>query len=480
MSLMAPRFVLLLGPVRLRVWLIVLVALVFRLTAALYWHQLASADEHYFRLADSHSYWTLAEQIARSQPYQYGSVEAQVFRTPLYPLFLSALTWIPSQYWAVLAARCLGAVLGTIAVLLMMRIAENLGGPKAGFATGLISACYPSAIGMSVLVLSEMLFVPLMLGQILFWHGAVQLAGTSQGPIQAYSGNKYKLFLAFASGCLAGLATLTRPSWLLFTPCLALIQIFLGKKSVTTYFAAALAMVGLCLTMAPWWIRNALITDKLVLTTLQVGPSLMDGLRPGATGASDSDMQFMPEIIQRQRNIDQQSEGTLESTLEWRVNRLAMQTAVTWVRDNPESSIRLAFEKLKRTWSLWPDGKELASDTMRAAISLSCSTVVLLALVTTYRSWSAHRPTLAIIWLPCLYFTALHVVFVGSVRYREPGVILLIVLAGLVTEGHIHRSLKFLRQQFQSDKASQPPRLEPQRLLELSRDLPPSDPPGVG
>jgi len=198
------------------------------------------------------------------------------------------------------------------------------------------------------------------------------------------------------------------------------------------------------------------------LTTLQVGPSLMDGLRSDASGASDSDMQFMTAIIRQQRDIDQQSLVPLESTFEWRVNRLATQTAFAWASQNPARVFSLAVEKLKKTWSPWPDGRELASNAMRAAITLSCFTVVLLALTDSFRLWARSRLTLAMLWLPCLYLTGLHLVFVGSIRYREPGVVLLIALACLVIARHSHYLLKF-RRQFQRDKVPPTSRMESER-----------------
>jgi len=438
-----------------RRWLlfVLLIAFVIRLAAAGYWQQRAATEGRLFRLGDSHSYWTLAYQIGHGLPYQYESPESRIFRAPLYPLVLSPWTRWANPETGVWWARVFGCLLGTVVVAEVAWLALRLGGNAAAVLAGAIAAIYPAAIGMSIIVLSEAIFMPLMLAHLLMWQSAWQAENT------------YKRWgIAFLAGGVAGAAVLARPSWLLFIPFTWGLGLLTGGLSAWRRWMVAArkdrgqrtdgkrekqglfyeiatnasqhsqlaigSLLGLCLVMSPWWVRNAAVTGKFIPTTLQVGPSLLDGLHAGASGASDEDMAFMQPILAQQLEQDRQQTGPLDSTLEYRVNARAQRAATDWAQQHPGEALALAGRKFVRIWTLWPNGGEINSTAMRLALSISSFAVLLLAIGFSWWYWDNIRWVYGILWVPSLYFTLLHMVFVGSVRYREPALIVLVAVAG--------------------------------------------------
>jgi hypothetical protein len=200
--------------------------------------------------------------------------------------------------------------------------------------------------------------------------------------------------------------------------------------------------------MAPWWIRNAVLTDRFVPTTLLVGASLYDGLHAGASGASDENMEFVNHFIIEQRRADAewaashqvaqaertagaaQSELRQRSTFEYRLNARMQAAALEWARKNVSGAIRLSLIKLGRTWSLWPNAGDFGNTPLRLLLTSSCLGVLVCAAA---GAWWLRRQALwlvVICLMPTVYFTLLHMVFVGSIRYREPAVLVLAALAG--------------------------------------------------
>lgn len=400
---------------------ILLLALVVRFGAALWWQQKV---EDRFGFPDSDSYWYLAEQIVEGEPYQYRSPEAKVFRAPGFPLLLAG--WF--GLWGnsdppVWYARGLPVLLGVLSVGLVIWLGRLLFAPPVGLLAGAIAAVHPEALGISVFLLSEGPFCPFFLGQI----GAMILATRAS---DAWTRTRW----AAVAGLLAGLATLIRPSWLLFTPIGGAVWLFIGPRR---FAMPAIALLGvLVCVMLPWWVRNVHVVGAFVPTTLQVGASLYDGLHPRADGSSQMD--FVPgfrEQVRRQHNP--QTDPPFEVYLD----RAFRRAAVDWASEHPQRVLELAGIKFLRMWNIWPNEPGLRSWPMRIAVMLGLVPLLILTGVSLWL-WRDRAALLVWLYLPAVYFSGLHMIFVGSIRYRQPALLPLMVLASAAAWEVVRRSRK--------------------------------------
>ena len=143
------------------------IALTLRLGAGL---ALQSRLGGHFCMGDSESYWQLGAAIAEAEPYEYGPLHARVFRTPGYPLLLAPVVGLFGEgSLGVAMARAEAACFGTLAVALLWWLARRLSDERTAWIAAVLAAFYPGAVALSVLVLSEAPFCPLMLLQLLLW-----------------------------------------------------------------------------------------------------------------------------------------------------------------------------------------------------------------------------------------------------------------------------------------------------------------------
>lgn len=402
-------------------WIMAILALALaaRLAAGAWWQQRLPPGQE-LAFGDSDSYWRLAQSLYRGEPFQYGSPDSRIFRTPGYPALLAALfKLLGTDDPPVLAVRALSATCGAAAVGVVMALGWRLFRPEVGLLAGLVAAVHPEAIALGTFVLSEAPFHPLMLLNIFCLREAWAAASSHDSARRATA-------WALAAGVAAGLATLMRPSWLLFTPYLLLLALLTASNRRCAARLALPLIVSLAATMAPWWLRNYEAAGRFVPTTLQVGASLYDGWRPDADGASD--MRFVPEFYAAQKAADAAATEPLTGTFEERLDRRHREAAVAWAKQNPRRVVELAWIKLRRMWSPLPNAAEMGGTLLRAATFCGYVPTMLLAVYGTLR---LRRSTVGLwlLWIPALYLTNLHVIFVSSLRYRQPALLLLIVVA---------------------------------------------------
>lgn len=369
------------------------VGLVLRVGAAFVVDGLAQREGRVCLFPDAAIYWQLAGSISSGGPYrvsQWG-VPHDALRTPGFPLFLAACRLVAGD--ATLPPRLAQAVLGTLAIGLVARLTW-LVRPVQRLAIGAawLAALDPFVVGFTPLLLSEAVFLPLLLATL------VGLATLWRGPASAR--------VALLTGLTAGAAVLVKPSFALFVPAVLTGWLACAPRASTAR-GAALVALGLTLIMAPWWARNAWHYHRFVGTALWGGASLYDGLNPRATGASD--MTFLE--AEDLRELD---EVTQDQELKRR--------AWTFACERPDHVAALAGVKAARFWSPWLNAEGARSTALAVATTL-WTLPVYLAILAGLARWRRDARAWALLAGPLLYFAVLHMVFVGSVRYRAPAIV---------------------------------------------------------
>jgi 4-amino-4-deoxy-L-arabinose transferase-like glycosyltransferase len=187
---------------------LVLLAFALRIVgcALLGWQKVPESDDlDYDRLA-----WSLAH----GEGYTiFGTFIS--FRPPLYPVLLSLVYRFAGHNYG--AARVVQAGLGALSVWIAFLVGRRLFGEGRAFLAALLFAVAPADVFFSHDLLTETLFLPLLVAMA---YGFVRLAQAARPG----GGGRGRVSVAWAlgAGALLGLATLTRPVLLLFPPFLLL------------------------------------------------------------------------------------------------------------------------------------------------------------------------------------------------------------------------------------------------------------------
>lgn len=433
---------------------ILALAFVVRLIAAIVWEARVPEGQQ-FVWGDSDTYWEIAETYVQTGTYAFGDPPQRIFRAPAYPVVLMA-GMMTGQFLNIpftpFAARIVGCCLGTLSVGLLMGLGRELSRDRrVGRLAGFFMALEPGAIAMSVFVLAEAVFVPLMLLQLWAWT----LAWRSPN-----LGTRTQWGLL--AGILWGTAVLARPSWLLFVPFVVLATFLLRPKRSRQMAIALVLLLGLLISMGPWWYRNYQWTGRFVPTTLQVGASLYDGWNPWADGSSDmshgyrvtrplqqryrldseADLGAIPGVKPRVWALDLDDQGTQSpqenrSTgprrdaaieLEIASDELLKQEALNWGQANVGRLLQLFVVKVARTWRPWPTASEVNHPGLVVVNAIGFIVVIVLASIGLGAALPRGWEWSLCVW-PALYITVLHGVFVGSMRYRQPAMLTLLILA---------------------------------------------------
>ena len=342
---------------------------------------------------DEELHWQLASNLVERGEMVSDDGRYAV-RMPVYPLFLAAFASI--GHYGILAARLGQALVGALATYLAYRFARTALGPRPALFAGLLVCCDPFTVFLCNTLLTEAVFTPILLALTTCAWYVVRRA------------DRTPLLMLVGVAVLGPILMMTRASaaglvlvlWIV----LWIAEPDRWRGTVRLMFYAATLFV----LMLPWGLRNRAVIGSCAWLSTNGGHTLYDAQGPQADGSSDQTfLKELPELV-----------GLGEAERDQTLQRLAIEQ----MRADPARVLRLAWAKFKRTWNLIPNVAEHSEGTSAAISAAFMACVLVTAAIGVYRSVK-RRQLLRfhlVLWLPVLYFTLLHCIYIGSVRYRVP------------------------------------------------------------
>ncbi len=399
---------------RRRWWRGVVIFLVaFVVRAGLGTYRMSQAESvEALEFPDEQQYWAMAVSLSAGDGLR-DELGFRATRMPLYPCLLAPMTLLPR---GILVARFVQWIIGALTAVAAAALAASLhrsarkpnsagstNGIEVGtgngiaWLAGLAVALDPFLAVTSSLLLTETVFTLALVG---LW---LVLARTMKEADSA----KIK-WTWVSAGLFSAVCVYLRESALGLVWAVLALMVFVSRNRRPAFMGAFAAAAIVFIALIPWAVRNRVILGEWCFLTTRGGISLYDGVRPGATGASDlGDVKAMPAV----RDLTE---------TEW--NHYFMAESWRFIRQEPSRMCRLAWDKLKRTWNPIPNVETYRSRALRTLTALWNVPVFILAAVGGILTWKQQRKGAAAILifliLPTFYVSALHSLFVGSVRYR--------------------------------------------------------------
>lgn len=343
------------------------------------------------------------------------------FRPPTFPILLAGVyeisgTGSQSARWR--AGRLAEAVLGALTAALVCLIALRLFGTASALVAGAIAAVYPPLVLIGSSLMSESLFIPLLLAAVLS-----ALVGRE-------SPHTYRW--ALLAGLLVGLAALTRSVGIAIA--LPVVLLLWNRRPRWSWPSAAppLAMLATVLvTLVPWTIRNLVVMHSFVPVSTENGFALAGTYNAVARARRDYPALWAPPVIQLAavaKAHPRYNEAQVSSSL--------TSVGLHFIEAHPGYLAVVAFWSAIRMLDLQGPGLERYASTFEAYPPW-------LATVSVYAFWfvaalalagaatrMARRPPLAL-WLAPGVLFVVTILFSGGTRYRAPEDPFVVMLAAL-------------------------------------------------
>ena len=363
-------------------------AFVLRISTVVYLNQ---SYNTFIFAPDSRMYDGLARSLAAGQGYAIGGDHREYTRiAPAFPVYLAILYRLFGRsVWVVGVAN---AVLGSLTCLIVYGIGRRLLARWAAALAGFLTAAYWEFLLWTPFVLKETLAL------LLFTTAFLLILASIDRPSR---------WVAFAGGCVLGVASLARYASLGFLP--FLIGAFvLTRERLRLRFLILPLVAGVGIAMAPWLVRNYVIFGEVLLSNhgparalyLTYGPGKVEDTR-GYAGVEGLDLTAVDAM-------DRQSASALAR------ERSYLRVALAQVAADPWRIARLASAKVVNMWRpTW----EKFRFPMRIPFAVAYFTLLtggIIGLVL----YALDTGRLSLLHVVLMYYVVAHSIFWAEIRNR--------------------------------------------------------------
>ena len=373
----------------------------------------------FLEFPDERQYWTMASALWAGG----GLTDELGFHATRMPLYPGVLSLFAGLTHGVVVAKAFQWLIGSIAAVLTARLASSLFGRRVALVAGMLVAFDPFLIFFSSLLLTETFFIAALLALLWTVHPMMHGASATM-PLRRW----------LVVGLMAGVGVYVREAALGLTAMLlGLILVtrrpLIAKTTWHSVIGAGVVVAIIIILLVPWAARNSRVTGDWCWLTHRAGVSLYDGVRPEATGASDlADVQQAPDVAHL-------------TEVEW--NDHFLRKSLAAIKADPMRILRLGGVKLARLWNPLPNVDTYQSAPVRTLAGAWTIPIFVLSIggvmILSKRSGGDGWRIAVFLLLPAMYISALHSLFVGSVRYRLPAMPTIEILAAVAIVGFLSR-----------------------------------------
>jgi hypothetical protein len=365
---------------------------------------------------DAGEYLSLAEAIRSKHEYSFQSKPTRM-RPPIYPLFLAG---VQSLFGAnIRFVQAIQALLVTGTVAIFFFLAHRVFDTKVSFLATLLLGLYIPWTVRAALIMSEGLFVFLLVLSIYLLIVAIQ-----EQKSRSYG----------AAGAVLALASLTRPITLLLPVLLIAILMISGRRKTRL---AHLLRVNLFLALAylavllPWGIRNAVVLHEFTVFPSSGGVNLWAASHADWRGFARDHMAHAWRL--KEFYALQQDDYYISSEADKRFYQAAAQN----IKADPRGWLFRNSQKLARV-SYYSFGQELWNTAEHRALTgqsfaflrvLQAATLVFILLAVLGLVRSLSKPECWAMLAIVMYYFLIQFVSFAEARYMLPIVPLYILFA---------------------------------------------------